>query len=165
MAEVSITRLAGFGLATILPAKGVEPAQIGAALGIPLAPGARASGDGALALLGTGPGQWLACAKAAAPDWADALGERLAGLAGVVDQSGGYELFCLSGADALRVVQKGMPVDLSPAAFAPGAVAVSAIAHIGVIVHHVAPGVLHLAVFRSFAASFLHWLDETARAP
>jgi len=164
VADVTITRLAGFGLATILPAKGVEAAQISAALGIAITPGAWASGDGALTLLGTGPGQWLAYADAAAPDWADALGDRLAGLGGVVDQSSGYVLFRVSGADALRLAQKGLPVDLSPVAFAPGAVVVSAIAHIGVIAHHVAPGILHLAVFRSFADSFHHWLEGAAAA-
>jgi len=153
VADISITQLAGFGLATILPAKGIAPAAIHAALA-----------EAALTLLPTGPSQFLAYTPIAAPDWAEALEEKLAGLASVVDQSSGYSLFRVSGSDALRLLQKGLPVDLSPAAFPLGAVVVSAIAHIGVIAHHVAPNTFHLAPFRSFTQSFHHWLDTAAAA-
>lgn len=153
MADITIIEQTGFGLANILPARGVDAARIEAAL----------EGE-ALALLATGPGQWLAHADAAGPDWADGLDARLSGLAGVVDQSSGYVIFALSGADARRLLQKGLPVDLSPSSFPIGAVVVSAIAHIGVIAHHRAANTFHLAIFRSFAESFRHWLDASAAA-
>jgi len=53
-------------------------------------------------------------------------------------------------------------VDLS--AIAPGAVIVSAIAHLGVIVHHTAPNTFHVFVFRSFAVNFREWLDTSIAA-
>ncbi|WP_353230919.1 sarcosine oxidase subunit gamma family protein [Novosphingobium sp.] len=164
MADVRVSELAGYGLASVMLRPGVDPAVLGAALGIAVATGPRASmGDG-IALWGSGPGQWLAHVDMAAPDWADALGDRLTGVAAVVDQSGAYTLFDLAGTDAAAVLQMGLPVDLSPAALAADAVVVSVIAHIGVIVHRVAPDHFHLAVFRSFTESFREWLNATIAA-
>ena len=90
------------------------------------------------------------------------LGERLSGVADVVDQSSAYVLWQVSGADAQRLLQKGLPVDL--AELTPGATVVSTIAHIGVIVHCPAPCTYHLASFRSFALSFRGWLDASIAA-
>jgi sarcosine oxidase subunit gamma len=168
VADISVSELAGFGLASVLPRRGVGAEALGAALGFAVADGPVASagasmGEG-LALWGTGPGQWLAFADLGAPDWADRLGERLADVAAVVDQSGAYSLLHIAGGDARGLLQKGLPVDLSPGAFAPGAVVVSAVAHIGVIVHQVSPESFHLAVFRSFAGSFRAWLGPAIAA-
>lgn len=164
MADIAVTELAGFGLASVLPRKGVQSDAISAALGFAVLPGPVESRGSNLALWGTGPGQWLAHTTDAVPDWADALGDRLAGLATVVDQSGAYAVLQVAGADACRLLQKGLAVDLSPAAFAPGAVLVSVIAHIGVILHHAAPGSYHVLVFRSFSGSFRDWLQASIAA-
>ncbi len=159
MADISITRPTGFGLASVLSRRGVATDALSAALGFAVAAGPMASRGANMTLWGTGPNQWLAHAPVAAPDWAEALGETLTGLAGVVDQSGAYGLFTLAGAAARPLLQKGLPVDLAPTVFTPGTVAVSAIAHIGVTVHCAAPDTYDLAVFRSFSASFREWLD------
>lgn len=164
MADVRIERLSGYGLAHVLPLRGKVAANLGAGLGFVPAEGARASGDAALGLWSTAPGQWLAFAPAAAPGWIEDLATRLDGMAHVVEQTGGYTVFALAGADARRLLQKGLPVDLSPATFAPGAIAVSVIGHIGVIVHAAAPDLFHVAVFRSFTAAFQHWLEVSAAA-
>ena len=142
MADITLTELADFGLASVVARHG----------GIP----------DAGTLWAVAPGQWLAFAASAAPDWAETLGERLVGVADVVDQSSAYVLWQVSGADAQSLLQKGLPVDL--AALTPGATAVSAIAHIGVIVHCPAPGTYHLASFRSFALSLRDWLDASIAA-
>jgi methylglutamate dehydrogenase subunit D len=168
VADITVREMTGFGLATILPRRGVGAEALGSALGFPVTGGAFSSsgasaGEG-LALWGTGPGQWLAFADLGTPGWADALGETLVDVAAVVDQSGAYSLLHIAGSDARRLLQKGLPVDLSPGAFAPGAVVVSAVAHIGVIVHQDSPTSFHLAVFRSFAGSFRHWLEPSIAA-
>jgi sarcosine oxidase subunit gamma len=162
VADISVSACTGFGLANVLPRQGIAPDAVGAALGFAVVSGPVTSRGRDIALLGTGPNQWLAYADAAAPDWAEALGATLASVAGVVDQSSAYALWRITGADARRLLQKGLPVDL--AAIAPDAVVVSAIAHLGVIVHHAAPDIFHVFVFRSFAINFREWLDASIAA-
>jgi methylglutamate dehydrogenase subunit D len=148
VADIAIMEETGFGLATILPVKG--------ALGPAMPEG--------VAMLGIGPDAWLGFAPTGGPGWAQDLAARLSGQAYVVDQSGGYRLFVLTGADAGRLLQKGLPVDLDPSVFPPGAVIVSAIAHIGATLRHVEPGLYHLFVPRSMGGSLLHWLETTSKA-
>jgi sarcosine oxidase subunit gamma len=164
VADIWTNDLTGFGLASVMLRQGAGADALGAALGFAVPAGPMAGGDGALVLWGTGPGHWLAYSDATGPDWADGLGDHLAGMAAVVDQSGAYVLIELGGADARAVLQSGLPVDLMAPGLAPGAVWVSAIAHIGVIVHWAAPDRYHLAVFRSFATSFREWLDHAIAA-
>lgn len=148
MADIAIIERTGFGLATVLLAHGAEgPVQ---------------ASD--LTLLPTGRGVWLAYAPDAAPDRADGLALRLEGRAHVVDQSAAYVLFAVSGADACRLLQKGMSVDLDPLVWPPGAVVVSAIAHIGVIAHRIDLYHIHLFTARSSAASLRHWLGAACAA-
>ncbi len=142
MADIRMTQRAGQGLASVVLRRGALPDL------------------GAVALWPTGPGQWLAHGADAAPDWADALAARAGPDVAVIDQSGAYRLFAIEGADAHAFLQKAMAVDLSPARFGEGAVVVSMIAHIGVIVRHDGPGRFTLAVFRSFADSFAGWFDH-----
>ncbi|HWU01724.1 MAG TPA: sarcosine oxidase subunit gamma family protein [Novosphingobium sp.] len=162
MAEFTCIEQTGFGLANILPRRGASADMLGAALGANIAPGARASHGDGITLLGTAPGQWLAYAPAAQGGWADTLATRLEGTAGVVDQSAGYVLYTLAGADAARLLQKGLSVDMSEAAMPVDSVVVSVIAHIGVIVHRAGPATFHIAIFRSFAGAFGHWLEAAA---
>lgn len=142
MADIALTELVDFGLASVVSRGGGTP--------------------DAGTLWAVAPGQWLAFAQTAAPDWAEALGEALAGVADVIDQSSAYVLWHVTGADAQRLLQKGLSVDL--AALEPGTTVVSAIAHIGVIVHCPALGTFHLATFRSFALSLRDWLDASIAA-
>ncbi|HZU63920.1 MAG TPA: sarcosine oxidase subunit gamma family protein [Novosphingobium sp.] len=139
MAEAGVEEITGFALAMVLGGDGGE-------------------GVGGAAWLPLGPGRALAFAPSGSAG--------LAALAGpeaiVVDQSSAWRLFALSGAGGWRVLQAGIPVDLSPAAFAPGAVVASLIGHIGIIAHHAAPGRYHLFVARSLADSLRHWLEATA---
>ena len=138
---VTIDERAGLFLASILARKAADHAAIARICGGPV-------------LLPTGPGTWLAIGDAAL----DALPERLAGFAFVSDQSGAYVLYRIAGPDARRLLQRGLSIDLHPDAFPPGAVAVSAIAHIGVIVRALDDGGgFDVAVPRSLAGSFRHW--------
>lgn len=162
MVEISVNQLTGFGLGNVLPRAGMGPDAVGAALGFSVGNGPVTSAGDGIALWGNAPGQWLAYTRVGAPDWADRLGEKLADIAAVVDQSSAYCVFQITGTDAQRLLQKGLPIDLT--ALAPGAVVVSMIAHLGVIVQFAKPGEYHLAVFRSFTGGLRHWLDASIPA-
>jgi methylglutamate dehydrogenase subunit D len=141
------------GIAAVAARKGVDLARIGAA-----------AGEGP-SLLGVGPGAWLAVEEDAQPDFADRLQQDLAGLASVSDQSSAYAVLRLSGPGARTVLQRGASIDFHSDVFRVGSVAVTVIAHIGVVIWQVDDAPTYdVFVFRSFAESFRHWLDETAAA-
>ncbi len=166
MAEALTTgRREGFGLATIMARKGVATARIGEALGLQPGEGPVTAGDAALRLIGTGPGTWLALRETAGPGFAAELRERLGPLASVSDQSGGYAMLRLAGPGARTVLQRGASIDLHPSVFAPGSAATTVIAHMGVIFWQVDDAPTYdVALFRSYCASFAHWLEATAAA-
>jgi sarcosine oxidase subunit gamma len=156
-----IEEQAGFGLATVMARMGVSAARIGNALGVTPAPGAAWSGRDGSSLTGVGPGTWLLLEKSPSPCWIEELRDRLAGLASVSDQSSGYCLWRLSGVSARTLLQRGMVIDLHPDSFSAGSAAVTAIAHISVVVRQLDDlPTYEVAVFRSFATSFRHWLDQ-----
>lgn len=164
MAEtVTVTEPQGFAAATVMARRGVGADAVGAALGLALTSGAAWSRGSDLALIGTGPGTWLALAATAPPTsaWPEELGRRLAGLAAVSDQSGAYLIYGVSGPSARRLLERGVFLDLDPAAFGPGAAATTVIAHVGVILWRESDdeAAFHVAVPRSFGGSFRHWLD------
>lgn len=144
MAEFTMTERTGLALATVMARKGADHAAIRFAASCELIP--------------AGPGTWLAEGEA------DVLGERLAGLACVSDQSGGYVVLRFTGPSARALLQKGVAIDLDPSVFGPGSAAVTVIAHIGVILRQVDTAPTYdLALFRSFAGSFRHWVATAAQ--
>lgn len=155
MAEgmVHVREVQPVGMATVIARKGRE-GDLAAALGAAAGPGF-AVRDG-LELIGTGPGVWLAIGETAG------LAERLAGVASVADQSGGYALLELSGAGARELLQRGAFIDLHPGVFAAGASAVTMIAHMGAILWCIEDERFGVAVFRSFAGSFRAWMEHVA---
>jgi methylglutamate dehydrogenase subunit D len=163
--SLTVTERPTMAIATIMGRKGIGPEAIGSAIGAspPKGP-TRVEGD-RLALIGTGPNTWLALTDAPEPGWSSKLADKLAGLASVSDQSGGYALFRIAGKDARRILQRGAFVDLHPNVFRTGSVATTVIAHIGVILWQLddAP-TFEVATFRSYAFSFRRWLDATAAA-
>ncbi|MFW2852683.1 sarcosine oxidase subunit gamma [Sphingomonas sp. TX0543] len=166
MAErLTIQSREGLGIASVMARKGADPAAISALVGAPMPASPRAAFDGARAVIGTGPGTWLVIEEGAAPDYADALAERLAGLASVSDQSSGYSVLRLSGPDARTLMRRGVAIDVDPVAFEPGSAATTIIAHIGVILWQVDDQPTYdVATFRSYAGSFRHWLDLSVAA-
>lgn len=171
MAEAAtLTEREGWGLATVMARKGVGADAIGNALGLALADGPGWTGDTRLMMIGTGPGSWLAHADAAGDPsgegaLADSLSHKLAGLASVSDQSSGYRIFRLAGPRARDLLQRGAFIDLHPDRFARGSSAVTVIAHVGVILWQVEDDAVYdMAVFRSYADSFLHWFASAKAA-
>lgn len=166
MAETAtLTEREGWGLATVMARKAVGADAIGAALGLTLGAGPGWTGDARLMMIGNGPGSWLAHAEAADNALADVLSLQLAGLASVSDQSSGYRIFRLAGTRARDILQRGAFIDLHPDRFTRGSAATTVIAHVGVILWQVEDSpVYDLAVFRSYADSFLHWFASAKAA-
>jgi sarcosine oxidase subunit gamma len=162
---VIIRQRDGFGLASVMARKGVTGGDIGQVLGMIVDEGPRMSGDAALTLIGTGPGTWLALGEGSAGSFASDLRDGLAGIAAVSDQSSGYVIHRLAGPGARTILQRGAAIDLHPAVFVPGSVATTVIAHMGVVLWQVDDAPTYdVALFRSFAGSFAHWLDTIADA-
>jgi len=156
----------GLGIATIMLRSGHHAAlaqRIEAMFGLTLPEGPRRSAAGAMSMIGTGPRTWLLMRESAPPDWATALISDFIDIASVSDQSSSYAVMRITGGATRDFVSRGATLDLHPDVFGTGSAAVTMIAHIGVILWQVddAPS-YEIAVFRSFAGSFWHWLRTAA---
>lgn len=138
----------------------------GFGLELPLRPGRTTAGS--LALLWTGPGQWLATDEAReglarfafAQDWAAAL----AGLASVTDLTGARAVLRIAGPAAAATLGKLVPIDLDEAGFGPGAAALTLAGHVGVALWRL-PGAVpayEIACYRSFGASLAEAVLDAA---
>ncbi len=153
------------GVAAVMARKGVAASAIGAALGLEMPSGPRATFADQRTVVGTGPGTWLIIADDAEPDFAEDLADRLAGLASVSDQSSGYTIRRFSGPGARTLLQRGAAIDFDPAVFSKGSAATTVISHIGVILWQADDMPAYdCAVFRSFDSSFQHWIDQSIHA-
>ncbi|MET0482416.1 MAG: sarcosine oxidase subunit gamma family protein [Aestuariivirgaceae bacterium] len=116
-----------------------------------------------LALRWAGPEQWFAIAAGGRDgDLHRRLAAALADTASLVDQSHGRVAIVIAGPRARAVLAKGTAVDLHPARFRPGQVAMTQMAHVGVQLTETAPDVFELLVFRSFAESLFEFLAAMA---
>ena len=89
----------------------------------------------------------------------DALGDNAA----VTDQSSGFTVFCISGPKARATFEKGLGLDLHPRAFEAGDAASTSCAHLNVVIWQIDnQPIYEIAVARSFAVAFCHWLTESA---
>jgi Sarcosine oxidase gamma subunit len=111
----------------------------------------------------TGPGAWLFTSKGKG-DVVEALAMRLTGMASVFDQSSGYGILRLSGPFARTLISKGAFIDFDMLAFPIGRAAVTVIEHIDVTLWRTGEDSFEIAVFRSTAASFWHWLIQSCAA-
>jgi len=129
---------------------------------LPSAP-KRVEGKG-VAFVWVGPGQWMAIAeRGGSRDLEAELKTLLQGVAGVVDHSDGRVVVRISGSRTRDVLAKGVPIDLHPRAFQVNDVAITHASHIGVILWQIDDKPTYeLAMFRSYADSFAHWLAESA---
>ncbi len=125
--------------------------------------GAKWAGNNGVKLLGTGPGKWLAISEVQTADFVTTLETQLHGLASVADQSGGLGVLRLTGSALLPTLEKGLQIDLTPDAFPTNSVAVTSIAHIGTTLWKIDDRpTIDIAVARSLAGSFQHWLEVSA---
>lgn len=165
--DLRISERADLGIATVM-SRGLDgqlAQRVFTQFNIELPPGPTRSFCKDISFVGIGPGTWLCCQQGAMPTWAGELTSQVAGLASVSDQSSGYTVLRLSGSDARVLLSRGAFIDLDTLVFGPGSAAVTTIAHIGVIMWQLddAP-TYEVAIFRSLAESFLHWVEVTCAA-
>lgn len=157
----------GLDIATVMARKG-NAVELTAAMkqnfGLVLTDGPRWISAQGMTVLGIGPGKWLAIRQHEQNgDFVAQLCKGLEGLASVVEQSGALGVLHLSGPMLYPTMEKGVQLDLASRAFPVGRVAVTSIAHVGITLWKIdeAP-TIELAVARSLADSFLHWLETSA---
>lgn len=125
--------------------------------------GAKWAGNNGVMFLGTGPGKWLAISEVQTADFVTRLETQLQDLASVANQSGGLGVLRLTGSALLPTLEKGLQIYLAPSAFPANSVAVTSIAHIGATLWKVdEQPTIDVAVARSLAGSFQHWLEVSA---
>jgi methylglutamate dehydrogenase subunit D len=158
------------GCATVMVRRGTEQQlkqRVKTAYGIDLASGPRRAASGNVAFLGIGPATWLATQDDGGNGFSVSLKQAVGDAASVADQSDGYIIHRVSGPRVRRTLAKGFPIDLDARAFAPDAVAVTAVSHLGAIIWRLddlqdGSAVFEIAVFRSLVESFRRWLDDSA---
>lgn len=154
------------GLASVTPRRGMQAhfvTTVAETFGITLVEGTKISSSGNLSFIGTGPGGYLALKASGGWRFADDLRAALADTAAVCDHSSGYGVLRLSGPHARTVLARGIPLDLDPISFGPGDAAVTLASHFGIVLWQVDQMPTYdIAVSRSFAGSFWHWLETSA---
>ncbi len=111
----------------------------------------------------TGPAQWLVEASSGRDDIEALLAAPCSAFAAIAEQSDSRVTLEVEGPRVRDVLAKGLPIDLHPAAFRSGDVAVTAVAHVGVYLWQLSDAPSYrLAVVRSFFGSFWHWLISSA---
>ena len=115
-----------------------------------------------LSFIWSGPGQWLACAEGVA-GLVGQLGVALGQHAMIAEQSDGLGVLRISGPRTRAVLAKGIGLDLDARVFRPGDVALTLAGSIAVQLWQVddTPS-FEVALFRSLARSFWHWLSASA---
>lgn len=165
-AGVRVEEIRPAGLAAVLVRQGqhdVLAAQIRADFGCDLPSNPRRVEGGGVAFVWAGPGRWLAIKSAGEPGFYADLATRLAGLASVIDQSHALALLKLSGPRIRDALAKGFPLDFHPRSFGPNDAGITSVSHITAHIWqtHAEP-VYEVAVARSLAPSFCHWLEASA---
>lgn len=165
---VIVMERSGLGLATVVARKGRAgplAARVKERLGVDLSAGRRQDTSGALSLMGTGPGIWLATHEQGTTPLLSALRENIGDLAAVSDQSDGYAVLRLTGPDVREALAKFVFIDLHPGAFSVGSVACTVAGHMGITLWRLEDSpdgaIFELAVYRSFAVSFWHALSAS----
>ncbi len=86
------------------------------------------------------------------------LSRSLAGVAAITDQSDQWEIFIIAGKQVREVLARMVPIDVDPAVFRIGHLALTRGAHRNVRLWRVGESTYELAVTRSYAAGFRHFL-------
>ncbi len=120
--------------------------------------------EGQITWLWQGPGRLLRVAQG--PTAAMNLNEaqaRFGASHAVVDLSHARTVVRLSGAAARHTLAKGCSLDLRLRAFGPGCVALTALAHMAVVIHALGEHDLDIYWSRSYAQAGVEWLIEAGR--
>ncbi|MBV9735873.1 MAG: sarcosine oxidase, gamma subunit [Acidisphaera sp.] len=134
-----------------------------AAYGVDLPTSPRRTEADGLEFIWAGPAQWIVLAEPGADDLAATLRGRFGMLAAVTEQDDARVVLRIAGPRVRDALAKGVPIDLHPRAFGPGDVALTLAGHVPVHLWQVDDGPAYdIAVARSLAGSFCHWLRDSA---
>lgn len=164
-AGVAAREVGGLAAATLVARAGKTAALVSActAAGLPLVDAPRMGMGAGLEAIGTAPGRWLVLAEGTG---GRALRHRLEaigpGLAAVTDQSDANLILDIQGPRARDALMKGVTLDLDPAAFAPGDVATTIVAHVGVTFWRREGETFRFVVGNSYAPAFLRFMAASA---
>jgi sarcosine oxidase subunit gamma len=156
--------LNGLAVAAVMARRGQREALQARAretFGLDLPDGPRFVEGSAVSALATAPDGWLLMARSDDPRWAEGLAGAFRGLASVADQSDAYLAVRVAGPRAQALLSRGVGIDLHDQAFPVGSGAVTAAAHLGLILWRREAEAYDLLSFRSYADSFWRWLMET----
>ena len=159
----------GLGIAKLLVRKNAATAlaqqlqtQFNCAL--PTSPRRTCGND--IAVMGIGPGSWLAMCENGGNDFASSLKPILGPFAAISDQSDAYDVFRLRGPHLRAALSKLVPIDIHDRAFKVGDVAETLAGHVGILLWRLddAAGspVFNIAVARSFSVSLRDTLIQSA---
>jgi sarcosine oxidase subunit gamma len=159
----------GLGLAKILVRKNAATAlaqQVQTHLQCALPTSPRRTGGNDIAVMGIGPGSWLAMRENGGNDFAESLKGILGACAAISDQSDAYRVVRLTGPHLRAALSKLVPIDIHERAFKVGDVAETVAGHVGILFWRLddATGspVFDIAVARSFFVSLRHALTQSA---
>ncbi|MDB6099537.1 MAG: soxG [Gammaproteobacteria bacterium] len=159
----------GLGLAKILVRKDAATAlarhiQAHFNCALPTSPRRTCGND--IAVMGIGPGSWLAMCENGGNDFASSLKPILGPFAAISDQSDAYGVFRLTGPNLRAALSKLVPIDIHDRAFKVGDVAETIAGHIGLLFWRLddtaGSPVFDIAVARSFSVSLRHTLIQSA---
>jgi methylglutamate dehydrogenase subunit D len=159
----------GLGLAKILVRKNAATAlarhvQTHFNCTLPTSPRRTCGND--IAVMGIGPGTWLAMRENGGNDFASSLKPILGSFAAISDQSDAYGVFRLRGPHLRAALSKLVPIDIHDRAFRVGDVAETIAGHVGILFWRLddvaGSPVFDIAVARNFSVSLHHALVQSA---
>ncbi len=163
---VTLRELRDLGLFSVSVLKGQSESFASAvmqATTLALPKGPSCTSAAGITIIGTGPRQYLLVAEPKGVAACETLLRDAAAIAAFAEQSDGRAVIAVGGLKAREALAKGVSIDLHPKAFPPGAAAVTSAALIGLTLWRpTEEHSYHLAVARSLAGSFWHWLTDSA---
>ncbi len=114
--------------------------------------------SGSVRLCRIGPSRFLVSGAREA-DLPRRLARLLEGVAAVTDQSDLWSIFAVSGAGVREVLSRVVPVDLHPAKFAVGVLAMTRVGHLDVRLFRMGENCFEITVARSYATDLRHLLQ------
>lgn len=137
-----------------------EAARVAFGADLPSTPRAVEAGDGLI--VWAGPDQWLLIEQQQSGiDPSVQLAKTFNGLASVVDVSDSRTIFRVAGAKPTETLVRSMGIDFEDTSFRPGDVAITHVAHLGVMVWRLPDGSgYEFACARTYSRDFLHWLGK-----
>jgi methylglutamate dehydrogenase subunit D len=159
----------GLGIARILVRKNAASAlarhvQTHFNCALPTSPRRTCGND--IAVMGMGPGSWLAMCENGGNEFASSLKTILGPFAAISDQSDAYGVFRLMGPHLRAALSKLVPIDIHDRAFKVGDVAETIAGHVGILFWRLddtaGSPVFDIAVAQSFSVSLRLSLIESA---